>query len=106
MSGVSSAEANDRLSLAHSTPLLHFGQSPEPPRRYTVNTMPEQSNSESLPEMKQDYDLTPEDFLRYPVWIGVHNYDYGQPWYEKADEQTFRPWTEPLPFAEKRGTPL
>ena len=69
--------------------------------------MPEQSSSESLPEMKQDCDLTPQDFLRYPVWIGVHNYDYGKPWYNLAgDECTFRPWTEPLPFAENRGTAL
>jgi hypothetical protein len=53
--------------------------------------------------MKQEFDLTPEDFVRHPVWIGVHNFDSDEPWYELSDEQTFRPWTGPLPFAEKRG---
>jgi len=55
------------------------------------------------PELKQIYDLRPEDFVRQPVLVGVHNFDYGQPWYELSDEQTFRPWTGPLPFAEERG---
>lgn len=64
------------------------------------------SSTANIPEMKPEYELTEQDFLRYPVWIGVHNYDYGQPWYDLADEQTFRPWTEPLPFAEKRGIAL
>jgi len=56
-----------------------------------------------VPEMKQDYDLTFDDFVRHPVWIGVHNFDSGEPWYELSDEQTFRPWTRALPFDEPRG---
>ena len=56
--------------------------------------------------MKQQDDLAPADFERHPVWIGVHNYDSDEPWYEQSDEQTFRPWTEPLPFAEVRGIAL
>jgi hypothetical protein len=55
------------------------------------------------PEMKQEYDLSPADFGRHPIWVGVHNFDSDEPWYEQADEETFRPWTGPLPFAETRG---
>src|SRR5690349_7016174 len=55
------------------------------------------------PEMKQEYDLSAADFLRHPAWVGVHNYDSGEPWYKKADEETFRPWLGPLPFVETRG---
>jgi hypothetical protein len=56
----------------------------------------------STPELKQSYDLTKEDFERFPVWIGVHNNDIDEPWYDKSDEQTYRPWTGPLRF-EKRS---
>jgi len=56
-----------------------------------------------MPEMKQECDLSPADFVRQPVWVGVHNYDSDEPWYERADEETFRPWTGPLPFVETRG---
>ena len=59
-----------------------------------------------MPEMKQEYDLTPADFERRPVWVGVHNLDMDEPWYEESDEETFRPWTGPLPFAEKIGIAL
>jgi len=55
------------------------------------------------PEMKQEYDLKFDDFVRHSVWIGVHNFDSGEPWYELSDEQTFRPWTGALPFDEPRG---
>jgi hypothetical protein len=55
------------------------------------------------PEMKQECDLSPADFVRQPVWLGVHNYDSDELWYEQSDEETFRPWTGPLPFAETRG---
>lgn len=68
--------------------------------------MSDQSSPAPLPEMKQVHELTEQDLLRHPVWIGVHNYDYGQPWYNEADDQTFRPWAEPLPFAEERGLAL
>ena len=53
--------------------------------------------------MKQEYKLCASDFVRHPVWIGVHNYDYGESWYEQTDEQTFRPWIDPLPFPNIRG---
>lgn len=59
-----------------------------------------------MPEMKQEYDLTPADFERQPVWVGVHNLDTDEPWYEQSDEEPFRPWTGPLPFAEKIGIAL
>lgn len=59
-----------------------------------------------MPEMKQECDLTPADFRRQPVWVGVHNYDSDEPWYEHSDEETYRPWAGPLPFAEKRGVAL
>ena len=58
------------------------------------------------PEMKQESELTLADFLRHPIWIGVHNYDVDEPWYEESDEETVRPWTGQLPFAETRGTAL
>jgi hypothetical protein len=59
-----------------------------------------------MPEMKQEPDLTPVDFERHPVWIGVHNYDSDEPWYEQSDEETYRPWTGRLPFSENRGIAL
>src|SRR5215475_9468923 len=61
----------------------------------------------SKPELKQEGDLTQADFERFPVWIGVHNYDSDEePWYEESDEETYRPWTGPLPFAEEKGIAL
>jgi len=57
----------------------------------------------SKPRMRQEYDLTPADFNRCPVWVSVHNHDSDEPWYDQADENTFRPWTGALPFAEPRG---
>jgi hypothetical protein len=56
-----------------------------------------------MPEMKQECDLSSADFVRHPVWVGVHNYDPDEPWYEQSDEETFRPWNGPLPFSEARG---
>jgi hypothetical protein len=55
------------------------------------------------PELKQFGDLTPEDFDRHPVWIGCHNADYGQPWYDVTDEETFRSWTGELPADVSEG---
>jgi hypothetical protein len=45
------------------------------------------------PELGQFGKLEPEDFERHPVWIGRHTADYGRPWCESTDEETFRPWT-------------
>ena len=58
------------------------------------------------PELKQLADLSPRDFARYPVWLGVHNYDSDEEWYDESDEETFRPWTKLLPFNEARGFAL
>ena len=49
------------------------------------------------PTLKQEDDLAPEDFVRYPAWRGVHGVDEPEKWYESCDEATFRPWREPLP---------
>jgi hypothetical protein len=57
----------------------------------------------TTPELKQFGDLTPEDFERHPVWIGCHTADYGEPWYENTDEETFRPWTGELPVDASEG---
>ena len=38
----------------------------------------------STPELKQFADLTYSDFERYPVWVGVHDMDYGKPWWPAA----------------------
>jgi hypothetical protein len=56
-----------------------------------------------LPELKQIADLLFSDFERHPVWIGVHNVDAGQPWYDDCDEETYRPWTAALPVAAEIG---
>jgi len=55
------------------------------------------------PELKQFGELEPEDFDRHPVWIGCHTADYGKPWYESTDEETFRPWTGKLPADHSQG---
>jgi hypothetical protein len=39
------------------------------------------------------------DFEQHPVWIGVHNVDQSEWWYEETDEATFRPWTGSLPVS-------
>ncbi|MEO8126469.1 MAG: hypothetical protein ABI822_05210 [Bryobacteraceae bacterium] len=51
------------------------------------------------PELKQAWDMSLADFERYPVWIGVHGVDESEWWYEKTDEATYRPWTDPLPIS-------
>jgi hypothetical protein len=55
------------------------------------------------PELKQFSELEPEDFERHPVWIGCHTADYGEPWYDSTDEETFRPWTGRLPVDSSAG---
>ena len=49
------------------------------------------------PQLKQFGDLTPADFEAHPVWVNCHGLDQDEPWYEQTDEETFRPWTGPLP---------
>jgi hypothetical protein len=55
------------------------------------------------PILKQFGDLALSDFERYPVWASVHMLDYGEPWYKASDEETFRPWTGPLPVRPDQG---
>jgi hypothetical protein len=57
----------------------------------------------SAPELKQFGELEPEDFQRHPVWIGCHTADYGKPWYEDTDEETFRPYDGTFPADPSEG---
>jgi hypothetical protein len=34
-------------------------------------------------DFRQSHEFTRADFERHPAWIGVHNYDYGNPGTEK-----------------------
>lgn len=56
-----------------------------------------------MPVLKQIEDLSHSDFVLHPVWVGVHNNDIDEPWYDQSNEQTYRPWTGPLPFP---GVPI
>jgi hypothetical protein len=67
--------------------------------------MVEETNT-PFPELRQAWELTLVDFERHPVWIGVHNFDFDKPWYDKSDEATFRPWTGDLPAPTTRGIVL
>lgn len=49
------------------------------------------------PILKQFVALSPEDFERHPVWIACHVADCDEPWYDETDEETFRPYSGPLP---------
>ncbi len=55
------------------------------------------------PELKQFGELTADDFEREPVWISCHVEDYDEPWYDKTDEETFRPWSGKLPVSASLG---
>lgn len=55
------------------------------------------------PLLKQFGDLTADDFEMHPVWIQCHCSDYGEPWYDDTDEETFRPWLGPLPAGPEEG---
>jgi len=57
----------------------------------------------ATPELKQFGELEARDFERQPVWVGCHTADYGQPWYEDTDEETFRPFTGKLPADPAEG---
>ncbi len=37
------------------------------------------------------------------MWIGCHTADYGKPWYEDTDEETFRPYKGKLPADPAEG---
>lgn len=51
----------------------------------------------SRPLLVQYRDIKREHFASHPVWVGVHGTDEAEPWYEDADEETFRPWLGALP---------
>src|SRR5579864_2439183 len=53
--------------------------------------------------VKQFGELTAEDFIQHPVWIAVHGMDDDEPWYEDCGEESFRPWTGPLPVGPEEG---
>jgi hypothetical protein len=55
------------------------------------------------PEMNQIATLTSADFERYPVWLGVHNYDCGEPWPHHAALQLRRPADFERPPARQPG---
>ena len=57
----------------------------------------------ATPELKQFGELGAGDFERHPVWIGCHTADYGKPWYEATDEETFRPYSGNLPADPSEG---
>jgi hypothetical protein len=57
----------------------------------------------AIPELKQFGELLLSDFQRHPVWVSCHTADYGEPWYEETDEETFRPWTRGLPAIAPQG---
>jgi hypothetical protein len=59
--------------------------------------------SKPKPELKQFGDLSPADFERHPVWIACHTEDFAEPWFNETDEETFRPWTGPLPVGPSDG---
>jgi hypothetical protein len=53
----------------------------------------------SNPEIRQAEDIGDADFRQHPVWICVHTADYGMPWHEECDEESYRPWIGGLPVA-------
>jgi hypothetical protein len=55
------------------------------------------------PELRQFGTLTEADFVRHPVWIGVHTYDNNEPWYDETNEETFRPWLKDTPVHPRQG---
>jgi hypothetical protein len=55
------------------------------------------------PHLKQFGDLALDDFRKHPVWIQCHIVDHDERWYDDTDEETFRPWTGPLPCGPEEG---
>jgi hypothetical protein len=49
------------------------------------------------PQLVQFPGLRPSHFASHPVWVQCHGLDDGEKWYDDTDEETFRPWTGPLP---------
>jgi len=59
-----------------------------------------------MPELRLFVSLTIADFERSPVWIRVRSFDRAAPWYDEANEETFRSWDQNLPFRAERGIAL
>jgi hypothetical protein len=55
------------------------------------------------PELTSFGDLSPDDFVRHPVWVSCHVADYGEPWYDDTDEETFRPHLDRVPVDPRSG---
>jgi hypothetical protein len=58
---------------------------------------PLRPNMNAKPELRQFGTLKPADFMRHPVWVQCHTIDYDESWYDRTDEETFRPWAGALP---------
>lgn len=50
----------------------------------------------SVPLLKEQSLLTPEDFATHPIWVRAKDFDQGQ--IKQLDETVYRPWDGPLPF--------
>jgi len=60
-------------------------------------------NAHQKPLLKQFGDLSLDDLRYHPVWIQCHIVDYDEAWYDETDEETFRPWTGPVPVGPEEG---
>jgi hypothetical protein len=58
------------------------------------------------PEIRNFSDLSLGEFRSHPVWVSVRSFDRGEPWYEGANQESFRPWIDELPFAGQNGIAL
>lgn len=66
----------------------------------------ERANLIAMIELRSFTSLTLADFQDHPVWISVRSFDRGEPWFDEADEETFRLWDKELPFTNQRGIAL
>jgi len=57
----------------------------------------------SIPQLVQFADLTSAHFDQHPVWASCQSFDYGEPWYDDTDEETFRPSNTDLPVSPSDG---
>lgn len=42
-------------------------------------------------------DLTPDHFHKYPIWLYIHEHDFGNWMFELEDEESMRPWNGKYP---------
>jgi hypothetical protein len=59
-----------------------------------------------MPELRSFATLGLAVFQEHPVWISVRSFDRDEPWFDEADEETFRYSDKQLPFASQRGIAL